>query len=302
MLAYWAMKLVSWLLCVLPGFMRRGFAAFLGSVSWLVVPKWRKYMAVQNIVDCLGVSEASALEIARTSVTRFGRMLIEVLRFPLVTPKNFRTLVKIEGLEYLEAAYAQHKGVIMCTAHYGNWEMLGATVALLGYPILSITRKQNNGAMDKFINEYREMVGQKVTYNHGENSMLAISRILRNKNLVGILYDQDTGADGEHLTFFGKPSVVPPGAALLSRLFGSPILPLFMHNNADGTMTAKIYPPLYTPKTVNRAEDVRGIIKLLISIAEKEIKRDPAMWFWVHDRWKDGRERYKKYMEGHANG
>jgi len=297
-LGYWAMKFLSWLMCVSPRFVRTVFADFTGFIAWLVVPKWRKYMAVQNVMECLGLPEERAAVIVKDSVTRFGRMIVEVLRFPLLNKSNFREIITVNGEEYLEAAFSQHKGVVMCTAHYGNWEMLGASMALLGYPILSVARKQNNSGMDKFINEYRELVGQKVAYNHGENSMLAINRILRDKNLLGIVYDQDTGADGEPVTFFGKPSIVPPGAALLSRLHGAPIIPFFIHNGADGMLTVNIMPPLYTPKTADRKKDVHGIMEQLIVIAEHEIVQDPAMWFWVHDRWKDGKERYRKFMEG----
>ena len=84
-------------------------------------------------------------------------------------------------------------------------------MALLGYPILSITRKQNDGDADRFINEYRQMVGQHVTYNHGKSSMLSIGRYLKDKHLVGILYDQDSAHTGEHLELFGKPARVLMG-------------------------------------------------------------------------------------------
>ena len=174
----------------------------------------------------------------------------------------------------------------------GNWELLGAAIALKGYPLLSITRKQNNKYMDKFINEYREMVGQKVTYNRGENGILAISRMLKNKNLLGVLYDQDTNDDGIKTDLFGKKLITPSGAAVLSRLYGSPIIPSFIHNNDDGTCTVKFYPPLYTPKTENKTDDYIKVTKELMIILEHEIIRHPDMWFWVHDRWKDGRERF----------
>lgn len=221
-------------------------------------------------------------------------MVVEVMRFPLLNPDNINQLVKVEGLEYLDAAYKQHKGVIMATGHYGNWELLGATVALHGYPMLSITRKQNNSHMDKFINEYRQMVGQKVAYNRGKEGLLSISRMLKEKHLLGILYDQDTNDDGVRIDLFGKDSIVPMGVAALSRLHGSPILPIFMHNNDDGTCTAKIYPPLYTPKTKDREQDLYQVTRELVLILEHEIIAHPEMWFWVHDRWKDGRERFGK--------
>lgn len=96
----------------------------------------------------------------------------------------------------------------MATGHFGNWELLGATVALHGYPMLSITRKQNNSQMDRFINEYREMVGQKVAYNRGKSGLLAISRMLKEKHLLGVLFDQDTNDDGVEIELFGKNALL----------------------------------------------------------------------------------------------
>ena len=293
MLGYWAMKALSWVLCHSPKFIRKIFASFLGSVAWAVTPGWRKTMAIENIKECLGVPEERAKEIAEASVRRFGRMLVEVLRFPTLTPENFRKSVNIEGAEYLEAAYKQDKGVILCTGHYGNWELLGAAVALLGYPILSIARKQNNSAMDTFINEYRELTGQKIAYNRGGNSMLAINRIIKDKKMLGVLYDQDTGADGIDVIFLGKPSMTPTGAALLSRIHGAPMIPFFIHNEDDEKFTIRIHPPLYTKKTADRGQDLRRSMEELMLLAEQEIISDPSMWFWVHDRWKDGKKKYK---------
>ncbi len=292
MLAYYTVKFFSALMCVLPAFLRRLAAGFLGGVAVAVVPAWRMRMARANIMECLGVDEARAGQIAENSLRRFGRMVVEVLRFPLLTPENIARKVTVEGLEYLEAAYKLGRGVIMATGHYGNWELLGATVALHGYPMLSITRRQNNKYMDKLINEFRQMVGQKTAYNRGENGLLAISRMLRDKHLLGILYDQDTNDVGVTLDLFGKASVIPAGAAVLSRLYGSPILPIFLHNNADGTCRAIIHPPLYTPKTKNREQDLYTVTRQMVTILEHEIIADPEMWFWVHDRWKDGRRRF----------
>lgn len=293
MLSYYIVKLFSKLMCIAPRFVRNLTASFLGNIAVLAVPKWRLLMAKTNIMECLGVGEERAEQIASDSLHRFGRMIVEVMRFPLLKPDNIDQTVKVEGLEYLDAAYKQNKGVIMATGHYGNWELLGATVALHGYPMLSITRKQNNGAMDKFINEYRQMVGQKVAYNRGESGLLAISRMLKEKYLLGVLYDQDTNDDGVEINLFGKKSIIPMGAAALSRIYGSPILPIFLHNNDDGTCTAKIYPPLYTPRTKNKTQDFYDVTKQMVTILEHEIIAHPEMWFWVHDRWKDGRQRFR---------
>ena len=292
MLVYYVMKLVSKIFCVLPWSAGLAFGNMLGRVAPLFVPEWRMKMAAANVEECLHVSPEEARKIARQSVVKFGRMIIEVLRFPLLNRDTIDSVVKTEGLEHLEEAYARGKGALMCTGHFGNWELLGANVALHGYPMLSIARKQNNGGMDRFINEYRESVGQKVAYNQGKESMLAMGRYLKEKHLLGILFDQDTNDTGVTIDLFGKEVITPAGPAVFSRTFGCPILPIFMHYDEDGGCRAKIYPPLYAEKTKDKDRDLYQVTEKLMAILEQEIRANPPMWFWVHDRWKDGEKRF----------
>ena len=293
MLAYYAMKLLSKIICLLPWSLVKLLGAGLGQMALWVTPGWRLRMAAANVQECLGLPEEEARQVARQSLTKFGRLVMEVLRFPLLNAQNLRQTVSVDGEAYLQEAYAAGRGVIMATGHFGNWELLGATVGLLGYPILSIARKQNNGAMDRFINEYREMVGQKVAYNRGENGVLAMGRMLKEKHLLGLLYDQDTNDVGVKLKLFGKEVITPAGPAMFSRMFKAPILPIFMHYDQDGHCRAKIYPPLYTAKTKDKEQDLFEVTEKLIKILESEIRSNPPMWFWVHDRWKDGRQRFR---------
>ena len=293
MLAYYIMKLVSKIFCVLPWSVGLAFGNILGRVAPLFVPEWRMKMAAANVEECLQVSPEEARKIALQSVVKFGRMVIEVLRFPLLNRDTINSVVKTDGLEYLEEAYAKGKGALMCTGHFGNWELLGATVALHGYPMLSIARKQNNGAMDRFINEYREIVEQKVAYNKGKEGVLTMGRYLKEKHLLGILYDQDTNDTGVETALFGKKVITPAGPAVFSRTFGCPILPIFMHYDEDGSCRAKIYPPLYAEKTKDKDRDLARVTEKLMAILEQEIRANPPMWFWVHDRWKDGEKRFE---------
>ena len=293
MLAYYVMKLVSKIFCLLPWSVGLAFGNVLGRVAPLFVPEWRMQMAAANVEECLHVSPEEARKIARQSVVKFGRMIVEVLRFPLLNRDTIDSVVKTDGLEYLEEAYAKGKGALMCTGHFGNWELLGANVALHGYPMLSIARKQNNDAMDRFINEYREIVEQKVAYNQGKEGILAMGRYLKEKHLLGILYDQDTNDTGVKTTLFGKEVITPAGPAVFSRTFGCPILPIFMHYDEDGSCRAKIYPPLYAEKTKDKDRDLSRVTEKMMAILEQEISENPPMWFWVHDRWKDGKERFR---------
>jgi KDO2-lipid IV(A) lauroyltransferase len=163
--AYYALKFISKIICLLPWKVVLILGNALGALALKISPSWRLEMAAANIQECLGLDAEAAKIVAEKSLSKFGRMIMEVLRFPLLNAQNIDANVKVDGMENLEKAYAEGHGVIMATGHFGNWELLGAMVGLHGYPIMSIARKQNNGAVDKFINEYREMVGQKIVYN-----------------------------------------------------------------------------------------------------------------------------------------
>ena len=118
MIAYYIVKFFSWLMCVSPKFVRNGVAHFLGSVAVMATPEWRLKMAAANVQECLGVDEERARQIAEDSLHRFGRMIVEVMRFPLLKPDNIDKLVTVDGLEYLEKAYKEGKGVIMETGSF----------------------------------------------------------------------------------------------------------------------------------------------------------------------------------------
>ena len=96
-------------MCLSPKWFRDLLANILGYLACIVTPKWRMEMAKANIMECLGVNEERATIIAQESMKRFGRMAIEVLRFPLLNKENIKQVVKVDGLEYLEAAFKEDK-------------------------------------------------------------------------------------------------------------------------------------------------------------------------------------------------
>ncbi|MCX7780152.1 MAG: lysophospholipid acyltransferase family protein [Negativicutes bacterium] len=280
---YKLVKTLSYIACRAPNAFNNLFAAFLGRLSWAVAPGWRKKMAVNNIVEGLRLDQMQATAIAKASVIRFGRMFIEVLRVPLLTKENIREVVAVEGSEHLAAALSQGRGVILATAHTGNWELLGAALALYGFPLVAVVKKQRNGAMDRFINEYRRLAGMHVTYNTGVREMI---RLLNEGRIIGLLMDQDAHANGVFVNFLGRPASTPAGAAALARLNNAPIVSAFIKENGDGTHTAILHPPFFIDKTADRERDIRQTTQYLVTVLEKHIRSYPQEWFWLHNRWK----------------
>ena len=288
MLSYWAVKLLSHFVCLLPHRAAMMIGAGLARLLWPFIPARRKRLAQTQIEHCLHVSPAEAARIARESTLRFGPMLMEVLRFPVLR-RHIEDYVTITGaLDTMRVALAQGKGAIIATSHSGNWELMGGALALAGLPIVGVAKRQSAAGMDRFINEYRALVGVHVTY---RSSVREMFRMIDQGWIIGLLSDQDPlRRDGVVVDFFGQETNAFTGAAAIARRCEVPIFPVFMHRRADGHHELTIEEPLYVEKTDDRAADVLRVTQDISAHIEAWIRRYPSEWFWLHDRWKSMRE------------
>lgn len=267
----------------MPRPVRRSIGGALGQAAWLIVPKWRKKMATENVRLALKVDDSRAKSVVKQSVVRFGPMLLDVLAFPYLTREKMERIVRWEGREYLDAAVAEGKGVILATAHMGNWEMMAAATGLSGYPTLAVGRRQNNPDMDYLITHLRTSVGVQAAY---KTSVLEMARLLGQGWVIGLLMDQDAGPAGLPMYFFNRPSYVPQGPAALARLKRSPIVPCVMLDQPDGTYVMKCWPIIRVARSEDKDKDVLDTTKQLVHWLEEIITERPDLWFWLHNRWK----------------
>jgi len=275
--------LFSKIVCLLPANIRRICGNLLGQFCLLLVPRKRWQMAINNAQLSLGLDKDSARTMVRHSVARFGPMFMEVLALPKITAEKMADHVSISGVKYFEDALAAGKGVVLATAHSGNWEIMGAALAMHGFPLVAVVQKQTNQAMDRFINDYRTLAGMHVTYKSGVREMV---RLLKQGMIIGLLADQDAGHDGVFVDFFDRPASTPQGPAALARLNDAPIIPAFITADADGRHTIHVYPAIWVHKTADRTADIVIATQAVTKIVEEHISHHPQEWFWLHNRWK----------------
>ena len=288
MFSYYAMKVLSRLICLLPHSAAMALGAGLARLAWIFVPARRKRLARTQVMNCLHVPEAEAERIARASSLRFGPMLMEVLRFP-VMKERMEDYVAITGaIDDVRTAVAAGKGAIFATSHSGNWELMGGAFACAGLPVVGVAKKQSAQGMDRFINEYRALVGMHITYQTGVREMF---RMIDAGWIIGLISDQDPSLrDGIIVDFFGQPTNVFTGAAAIARRCGVPIFPVFIHRKANGHHILTVDPPITVEKTDDRSADVRRVTQMVTHRIEEWICTYPEEWFWLHDRWKSLRK------------
>ena len=296
---YTFMKILSFLICHMPACMCHGLGRFLGSFFWTFVPKKRKKLAQRQILEC-GITNdaAEAMAIAKKSTTRFGPMIIEVLSYPRYTKEILDRKITFHGKEYLDALKASGEGAVFMASHAGNWELLGAVLAMNGYPLISVAQEQNSKSADTFINEYRAMMKQHVTYKTGIRDMI---RFLADGHYIGLLMDQDPGFAGIMVKLFGKDTLTADGPAKLAGIKNYPILTIFIHEDRPYHHIVEVLPPLrpYPTDTVlskkEKTEAMYAVTQELNDRLEAHIRKYPEDWFWLHNRWKWT----KRYKEKH---
>lgn len=215
----------------------------------------------------------------------FAKYLVDFFRFEIIDQEYIKKNIRIENIHYFKQALAKGKGAIVLTAHFGNWELGGIVIALLGYPFWAVALPHKEKEVNKFFNFQRESKGVRVIP-LGKAVRMCLA-VLKKNELVALVGDRDFTAKGEILDFFGKPALFPEGAAAFSLKTGAPIVPGFMLRNEDDTFTLKIEKPLEFKPSGDKNRDLTDLIQRYKIIFEEYIRRHPDQWYMFRRFWLD---------------
>jgi KDO2-lipid IV(A) lauroyltransferase len=264
------------------------FGRRLGDIGYSLAKTKRK-IADNNLRLAFGNQKSAAdrEKIIRGVFRHFGCSLVTFMRSPALSTDQFSQLVTVEGWEYMEQATLKGKGVIISTAHFGDWEVLGRWLAQVQKLKVTVVAKEPSGAeLAAYLRQMREGAGFAVL-NKGESAR-PLLRILQRGEVIALLPDQNSG--DVFVPFFGIPSGTVAGPASLSLHTGAPLVPVFCLMQPDGKYQIVCQPPIPTNNTGDREADVRRIMTEVNSALEKMIRQYPDQWLWLHNRWKSAFE------------
>ncbi len=282
------LKIVAFFIGHIPRFLLLPTGNLLGLVAYKFARR-HKTTACENIRESFKedgeqVSEEEVRIITLGVFINLALNFLEFMRLPWLKAKDLKGYVEIEGLEHLEEARSKGKGIIICTAHFGNWELLGATLGLIGFPLEVVVRNPDTPVFDNFVAWVRTSSGNRSI--HKKNAMLRLMRALKGNGTLGILLDQNvTRREGVFINFFGRTACTNKGPALLAAASSSAVLPTFIIR--DGlTHRIVISAPLKLVNTGDKEKDVIENTAIMTRPIEEIIRKYPEQWFWVHRRWK----------------
>jgi Kdo2-lipid IVA lauroyltransferase/acyltransferase len=226
------------------------------------------------------ISAAHRERIVNGVFRNIARLLLATARFPDIDRSNVSQWIGYEGLEHYLRAKDQGRGVLIATAHLGNWELSAFAHALMTEPMNVMVRPLDNPLVDQLVERRRTLSGNRLMFKR--DAARAVMRALRNDEAVGILIDQNTTpAEGVFVNFFGKLACAGSAFVKLAYHSKAPVIAGFaLWDEAAHRYVLRFYPEI--EMTGDEVADTQSIH----SCFEAIIRQYPDQWMWIHRRWK----------------
>ena len=294
-LAYAAFRVLLFIIYCFPIDTNLRTARFLGRLMWKHYHRGRD-RAIVNLRASFPEKDDEWIEkTGRRSFEQIVMFVMDTIFTPRLVRKdnwrNFSTYINCERAKWM----IKRGGVLMLTAHYGNFEIIGYMLSLFDFDIYSIARPLDN----RFINDYlygiRQRVGQKIIDKKGASTMM--EQLARDKSTLCFIADQDAGKKGVFVDFFGRKASTYKSIGLLALQYNMPIGIAGCRRVGDKFQFEVEVQRIITPdEWQDKDQPLQWITQEYVKATEDLIRKDPTQYWWLHRRWKHRpkEERQKK--------
>ena len=253
---------------------------------WFV--SYQRTKILENLKLAYGNTKSLAelQDIGQRVMGHMLRTAVDFLRFARLSRNKVPSFVETgDAFSFCKDILQEGKGLIIMTAHIGNWELLAGIFCLQGFPGTVIGRRIYYEPYNRWIVELRNSVKVRTIYQ--DEAVRQIHKSLKAGEIIGLLPDQDRDkVRSIFVNFFGKPAYTSVAPVKFSLSTGAPILPAFMVR-LSGNRYRLLLGELIRPKIEgDRAESIRKYTELWMKNFEEVIRQYPEQWGWMHDRWK----------------
>jgi KDO2-lipid IV(A) lauroyltransferase len=270
------------------------FAYWVGAlVGDFIYLTWKRHAAnaVSNMRRVMGKDADWRVvkEKARHSFRNYAMTLVDFLRFPHMSYKEIdRVVVASKAIEHLEEARSPGKGLIIVTAHIGNWDLAGALTGHLGLPMHAVADRFEPQRMDDLINGARKKHGINVL-SLETGSLKQMFTALKRNEIVLLMFDRpEEPEDGVQVEFFGETAYLPPGPAAIAIRTGAALaLGYALRDPGGRTFTGYFEDPIEYKHllTGDKEADIQRVTQEIVNRFEPVIRRHPEQWYMFREMW-----------------
>lgn len=266
-----------------------------GGLAYLLDARHRK-MAAQNIAMCFPENSAAEVRaLARESFRRIGENFACAVKTASFDAAGIRSVTEFAGAEKFpkpEVGKAP-RSVVCALGHFANFELLGRTGLFVpGYQTATTYRGLRQAGLTRVMQSLREQSGT-LYFERRTDADALKAAMHRPGMMLGLFTDQHAGDRGVRLPFFGRDCSTSVAPGVLALRYGCPLFTVICFRTAPGRWRIEVGDeiPTHNDGKPRATEDIARDMNRSFEVA---IRRDPANWFWVHNRWKAGKWRGAK--------
>lgn len=281
------LPLASVILCALPFRFTRIVGRIIGLLFYLVdAPKRRAFAAnFRYLCYSDNASHKTIHAYVRKIFENFILASIGFLQLPRFTPQKLSCVIEDRWQKNLTRARTRGRGVVLVSAHLGDWELASGSSAKLGYPLVLVAEPISS-EHTKALGRFRRWSGIEIVMRTQPIKML---KALQNNKILAVAGDRDYAGTGIELPFCKGRRSVPRGPAALALKTGAVLLVgYFVLNSTPGKKPylGVIEPEIEYSPTGNQDQDVLQLTKLLTERLCRFIRAHPDQWFVHKADWR----------------
>jgi len=271
------------LLSALPHAASRRLGGALGALAG-ALDRRRRRIARDNLAAALPELAAGERErIVSACFRHFGAAFCDALSSRRFDAPALCRRVTWEGFDRLTAAEGAGRGVIVLSAHFGNWEIVPAALGATWGPMAAVGRPLDNPHVERWVQSLRTRFGNRSLAKRG--AVREMFRVLAAGGRLGLLIDQRVRAEEAlDVPFFGRPALTSPVVARLSLRTGAPVVPVAGYHEPGGRYRIVFDSPLW-PEGKDDEATTLAFTRRCLEASEAAIRRHPEQWLWLHRRW-----------------
>jgi KDO2-lipid IV(A) lauroyltransferase len=252
-----------------------------------------KYLAAirSNLATIMGEEESSARVTAAADemVRGHSAAWLDFLTFATRAPEQSARLVEsVEGFSRIVEGRAEGKGVLLLTAHLGNWEVGGLMLAEVKQPVHVVLVPDIFPGVERTRRRLHERAGvTEIPIDNSPLPTLAVLRALESNAIVAMQGDRDFNNTGVPIPFFGRTAYFPRGPIRVAMATGAKVLPAFILRRPDGRYRAVIEGPLEMASSADRDAALTRNLERYVAILERYVRQYPEQWYCFYPFWDD---------------
>jgi Kdo2-lipid IVA lauroyltransferase/acyltransferase len=209
----------------------------------------------------------------------------EILLLSKLSKEEFQEKIKFENIDLMIDAHKKGKGLLILSAHLGNWEYLALGGGLFsGLDITLIAKEQKNPFITRHMKTIRERWGNKTIFM--QKSARQIVSIIKSGGVVAMLADQSPDPKKNiSVDFFGRQTPSYEAPASIALRLGCELIYGFTKRDEVGNYIVH-FKKIETSDIPSGREGVKILTQRHTKMLEDEIKKEPSLWVWQHKRWK----------------